>query len=198
MPVNHLSAERLSKSFNERVLFQELTFGIEQGQKVALVGVNGCGKSTLLKILAGQETADGGQLSFQKDLQVAYLDQAPDFTGIRNISDAIFNSDQAEAQLLKQYHQLVHKTEPSEKEKQELQELLNQIEDLNAWDYEFRVKEILGKLGIHDLDAMVETGVPMGTVGYPEDIANGVLYLASAESRYVTGTELVIDGGLCA
>ena len=73
MPENHLSVDQLSKSFNERVLLDKITFGIDRGQKVALVGVNGCGKSTLLKILAGLEDVDGGEFNFQKDLQKAVV-----------------------------------------------------------------------------------------------------------------------------
>lgn len=157
MPVNHLSVEKLSKSFNEKVLFENLTFGLEQGQKVALVGINGCGKSTLLKILAGLEAQDDGIVSFQKDLSVQYLHQSPNFGNSVTVGEAIFDANQKEAMVLKRYYQLVNKQNSTEHEKDELQNLLGQIESLNAWDYEFRVKEVLGKLGVHDLEAGIES-----------------------------------------
>ena len=156
MPVNYLSAERLSKSFNEKILFEDLTLGLDQGQKAALVGVNGCGKSTLLRILAGIEPPDSGEMSFQKGLTVAYLDQSPRFKGQATIADAIFDHEQPEAAVLKDYHQLLDKEHPTQEEHKKLQQLLEEIEALNAWEYEYRAKEILGKLGIHDLEQTVD------------------------------------------
>ena len=156
MPVNYLSAEKLSKSFNEKVLFDNLTFGLEQGQKAALIGVNGCGKSTLLNILAGIENPDTGVVSYQKDILVKYLDQSPDVEGYDTILDSIFDSPHPEAVVLKEYNRLAGKTDPNEKEQDQLQECLHQIDSLNAWNYEYRAKEILGKLGINELENRIE------------------------------------------
>ena len=142
MPVNHLSVEKLSKSFHEKVLFDEVTFGIEQGQKVALVGVNGCGKSTLLKILSGRDTPDSGEVSFQKDLKVVMLDQTPDLSDHLTVGDAIFNADDKRSDVLKKYHALVDKPDLSESEKAEFQDLLVSMEDLGAWDYEYHRESI--------------------------------------------------------
>lgn len=155
MPVNYLSAENLSKSFNEKVLFNELTFGIEQGQKVALVGVNGCGKSTLLNIIGGLEKPDVGVVSFQRELKISYLSQSPQFNPDDTIADTIFQSNNVEAKLLKDYYRLLEKTDPTASEQDELQNVLEQIDSLNAWDYESRAKDVLGKLGIHDLDLKI-------------------------------------------
>ncbi|WP_109832355.1 ABC-F family ATP-binding cassette domain-containing protein [Reichenbachiella versicolor] len=147
-----LSVEKLTKSFNEKQLFNDITFGIDQGQKVALVGVNGCGKSTLLNVIAGQEQQDAGIVSFQKDLKIAYLDQAPDLSEFHTILDSIFDASHPEAKLLNEYWKLVEKSSPTEADQEKLQELITQIDGLNAWDYEFRLKEILGKLGINNLE----------------------------------------------
>ena len=155
MPVNYLSVESLSKSYNEKLLFEQMTFGIEQGQKVALVGVNGCGKSTLLNIIAGTEKADEGIVSFQKDLSIAYLSQNPVLNDEDTIADNIYRSENTEAEVLKRYHHLLELPEPTGVQQTELQNVLAQIDALNAWDYESRAKDILGKLGIHDLDVKI-------------------------------------------
>ena len=77
--MNILSVEKLTKSYNEKELFEGITFGLDQGQKAALVGVNGCGKSTLMKIIAGQEPQEDGVVSFRKDVKVSFLPQQPIF-----------------------------------------------------------------------------------------------------------------------
>jgi len=156
MAINHLSIEKLSKSYNEKTLFKNITFGIEQGQKVALVGVNGCGKSTLLKIIAGIETANAGEVSLMRDLTLSYLDQSPQLPTAHTINDAIFNSNEPAALVLKDYHRISSKDHLNANEQVQLQKLLEQIDALNAWDYEHKAKEILGKLGIKDLQLVVE------------------------------------------
>lgn len=147
-----LSVEKLTKSFNEKRLFNDITFGIDQGQKVALVGVNGCGKSTLLNVIARRDQQDTGIVSFQKDLKVAYLEQAPDLSDFHTILDSIFDESHPEAKLLNDYWKLVEKPEPTDADQEKLQDLITRIDGLNAWDYEFRLKEILGKLGINNLE----------------------------------------------
>jgi len=156
MPVNYLSVEKLSKSFNEKVLFENLTFGLEQGQKAALIGVNGCGKSTLLNIISGKDTPDTGEVSFQKDLIVKYLDQSPNLSAYTTILDSIFDSSHPEAIVLKKYSQLAELENPSEKQQEELQDVFTEMDSLNAWNYEHRAKEILGKLGVKDLNREIK------------------------------------------
>ena len=101
--MNYLSAENLAKSFDERQLFENLTFGIDQGRKVALVGVNGCGKSTLLKIIAGLETQDQGEISFRKGIKVAMLVQTPVFDDEDTVEESIFEGEDAVLKLIKDY-----------------------------------------------------------------------------------------------
>lgn len=156
MPPIALSVEKLTKSFNEKQLFEGITFGIEQGQKVALVGVNGCGKSTLLNIVAKKINPDEGIVSFQRDLKVSILDQAPDLSNFETVQDSIFESSHPAAKVLKEYWKLIENPSPSDAEQSRLQELVEKIDSLNAWDYEHQLKEILGKLGINDLNQPIK------------------------------------------
>ncbi|SMD36369.1 ATP-binding cassette, subfamily F, uup [Reichenbachiella faecimaris] len=156
MPPIALSVERLTKSFNDKQLFENITFGIEQGQKVALVGVNGCGKSTLLNIVAKKMNPDEGVVSFSRDLKVAILDQAPDLGAFDTVLDSITGGDHPEAKVLSEYWQLIEKPEPTDKDQERMQELIEKIDSLNAWDYEHRLKEVLGKLGINDLNQSIQ------------------------------------------
>lgn len=145
--MNYLSAERLSKSFGERVLFDNISFGISQGQKIALVGINGSGKSTLLKILAGQEDLDSGEVIYNNEVKVAFLDQQPSLPNDLTILNAILTSDDPVTKLIKDYEYYLSNPSSSG----ELSEIIDQVEKAGAWNYENQVKEILGKLGIHDL-----------------------------------------------
>lgn len=156
MPPIALSVEKLTKSFNDKQLFENITFGIEQGQKVALVGVNGCGKSTLLNIVAKQMNPDEGVVSFARDLKVSILDQAPDLSNYTTVLDSITEGDHPEAKVLNEYWKLIEKPDPSDSDQLRMQELIEKIDSLNAWDYEHRLKEILGKLGINDLNKSIK------------------------------------------
>ena len=107
--MNYLSIEQLSKSYNEQPLFNDLTFGISQGQKVALVGKNGCGKSTLLKIIGGLETPDSGKVVFRKGVKVGFLLQNPEFSNHLSIRDYIFNQESELLSTIKEYEKLMEK-----------------------------------------------------------------------------------------
>lgn len=150
--MNYLSVERLTKSFGDRVLFEDLSFGLSQGEKVALVGVNGSGKSTLLKILTGEDTADKGAHTFRNGVSVGYLSQNPQFEPGINALEAVFASDHEELRLIKAYDQLLAKGELSPTEQEKLQELMQQLDAKQLWDYESQVKQILGELGIYNLN----------------------------------------------
>lgn len=154
-PMNHLSVENLSKSYNEKQLFSNITFGISQGQKVALVGHNGSGKSTLLRIIAGKETPDNGNVVFANDLRIAYLHQNPQFREGDTVKEAVFDRENPLLALVSDYEYYLNlsATDPVAAEK--LQDLLPAMEAHNAWDYESQVQQILGKLGIHDLQQQV-------------------------------------------
>jgi len=146
--MNYLSVEQLSKSYNEQPLFLSITFGISQGQKVALVGKNGSGKSTLLKIIAGAEAPDSGKTVFRKGIKLGYLPQNPDFSSHLTVRDYIFNRDSEILTTIAAYEELIESEAPNE---DQLHEVLHQMDMLSAWDFESEIKQILGKLGIHDL-----------------------------------------------
>ena len=159
MAENYITVENLSKSYGEKPLFENIGFGINKGQKTALVAANGSGKSTLLKILAGKEPYDDGKLSFRKNISVAYLEQQP-LQGVQSsIVDVIFESDSPLMKTVKRYEQAVRavQRDPSPKVQQELTNAISEMDSISAWNYESEVKEILGKLQIDDLEQSVAT-----------------------------------------
>lgn len=154
--MNYLSAENISKSFGERVLFENISFGLAQGEKIALVGINGSGKSTLLKILVGEETSDSGGFSFRNDIKVGFLSQNPQFEPGQNAMQAIFSSDHESLNIVKDYEELAGKAEMNDKEQKRFQQLMEQMEAHQLWDYESQVEQILGQLGIDNIQQSVE------------------------------------------
>jgi ABC transport system ATP-binding/permease protein len=151
--VNYLSAESLSKSFNDRWLFQDITVGIAQGEKFALVGENGTGKSTLLKILTGQLTTDSGVVTIREGVRLGYLTQQPHVDAHLTINDILFNEKNEKARVVREYEYCIHHPETSA---DRMQRALERMEELNAWDYDAKVQEITGKLGIVNLDQKFE------------------------------------------
>lgn len=153
--MNYLSIEQLSKSYNEQPLFNGLTFGISQGEKVALVGKNGCGKSTLLKIIGGFETPDNGKVVFRKGIKVGFLAQNPEFSNHLSIRDYIFNQESELLSTIKEYEQLIE-TPDHQANGAKYEDVLHKMDVLSAWDFEAQIKQILGKLDIHDMEAYVD------------------------------------------
>ncbi|WP_353722440.1 ribosomal protection-like ABC-F family protein [Dyadobacter sp. 676] len=145
--MNYLSAENIAKSFGDRWLFRNISFGISKGDKVALIGTNGTGKTTFLNILTGKIPADEGEVSVRKDIRVGYLDQSPAFDEALPVLEVIFSSNNPVAQVVKRYE---HAIESDNHE--ELAQVMEDMDKLNAWDFEYRTKEILGRLGIHHTD----------------------------------------------
>lgn len=145
--MNYLQVDRLTKSFGERVLFENINFGLQQGQKTALVAKNGAGKSTLLRILMKKEVPDSGEVVFRNDCVVAYLDQHPPFNPEQTIEEAVFAWNDPRLEAIRQYEFLLENNPESDT----LQDVIRLVDDLKAWDMEAKVKEILGKLNIHHL-----------------------------------------------
>jgi ATP-binding cassette subfamily F protein uup len=147
--LNYLSAERVSKSFHDKWLFQDISLGISQGEKFALVGNNGVGKSTLLKILTGELAPDGGKVSVREGITVAHLTQQPTVDVNLTVRDILFNEENEVARVVKEYEDcLAHPDVSGER----MQAVLERMEELKAWDYESKVHEIIGKLGVPDMD----------------------------------------------
>jgi ATP-binding cassette subfamily F protein uup len=151
--MNYLSVEGLTKSFDERLLFEGITFGLDQGQKAALVGLNGSGKSTLLRIIAGDETSEKGVVSFKNGLVVSMLGQNPDFDPEQSIAEAIFSDPENEMLILiREYELAILKTSLDPEKAADLTPLLERMDNLNAWEMEHQVKSMLGKLGLYHLE----------------------------------------------
>jgi len=147
--VNYLSAESLSKSYNDRWLFKDLTLGISQGDKIALVGENGTGKSTLLKILTGQIQPDSGEVSIRDGIKLGYLTQQPNVDGNLSVKEIIFDKNNKIASVVRDYEDCIHDPNTSP---ERMQHVLELMEEYNAWDYDAKVQIITGKLGVVDLD----------------------------------------------
>lgn len=157
--MNILLAENLSKSYGEKTLFTDLTFGLDQGQKLALIAANGTGKSTLMRILAGREEGDTGRVIFRKDTRVAYLPQNPDFDPEQNLRDALLDSSDPVMQLIREYEDCLEETQlrHDEHSQQKLEALIERMDKAGAWDYERKVTEILSRLGLHGINQKTGT-----------------------------------------
>lgn len=159
MADNYVTVEGLTKTYGEKTLFRDLSFGINKGQKTALVAANGSGKSTLMKILAGKETCDEGTLSFRKGIRVSYLEQHP-LQGVNaSIMDVLFDSDTPLMQAVKRYEQALYavRTDDCPSTQRQLTDAISEMDRLNAWNYESEIKEMLGRLNITDLQQNVST-----------------------------------------
>jgi ABC transport system ATP-binding/permease protein len=150
--MNYLSVENLSKSYGERVLFENISFGIARGEKVALVAANGAGKSTLLRIIKGKDLPDAGKVVFRNDVTIGFLDQEPAMDPEATVLETLFASQNPLMSAVREYEYcLAHSGEDQSWQKR-LNSAIEKMESLKAWDYEARTKQILGKLGIHDFD----------------------------------------------
>ena len=152
--MNLLSIENLSKSYGDKILFDNISFGISKGEKVALIARNGAGKSTLLKIIAGKETPDSGLVTFRKDINVEFLEQEPYMDNTKTVLEVIFDVDNPSVQLMRDYELMLEKDQLNHTPEtaRELERLSGLISDANAWDYEVRVRQVLSRLNIHNLD----------------------------------------------
>lgn len=151
--MNYLSVENIAKSFGERVLFENISFGINKDQKIAFVAKNGTGKTTLLNIIAGEETPDTGKIIFRKDLKIAYLSQNEKLDESLTIEQTIFNSDNEILKIIEQYENALKN--PNDTETYQIAfELMDQN---HAWDFETQYKQILYKLKLTDLNKKVSS-----------------------------------------
>lgn len=151
----YLQVTNLTKSFGDKILFENISFGLHEGQRMALLARNGKGKTSLLNILSGKDTADSGNVIFKNDIQIAFLEQVPKLEG-NTVLDACFISDSRVVKAISRYEYLVQlqKNKPDRflQCAAEFEQILGEMDALNAWNYESRIKQILGKLGIRDLD----------------------------------------------
>jgi ATP-binding cassette subfamily F protein uup len=150
--MHYVSAEELTKSYGIQPLFSNISFHIEEGDKIALVARNGSGKSTLLKILAGKETPDEGKLWINKDVDVVLFEQEPSFAEEKSVLDNIFFHNHPIINAIKHYEAISEKGDA-----EQLSAAIIQMDELGAWDFDAKVKQVLGKLNIHQLQQPVNT-----------------------------------------
>ena len=149
--VSYLQIENLSKSFGERVIFSDISFGISKGERVAMVAPNGAGKTTLFKIIAGKETAESGKISFRNDIKISFLAQEPILNQEHTVFDEIFNSETEKIKIIKDYQNAL-KSENQNK----IANTIEAMNNANAWDEEARLKQMLGLLGFIDFEQKVK------------------------------------------
>lgn len=148
--MNLLQAELLTKSFGNNNLFENISFTINDNERVALIAQNGTGKTTLLRILAGKEYADSGNIITKKDLRIGYLEQQPAYPEDLTVIEACLQSDNKIVNTIEKYELALLKSDT-----EELSAIMSQMDVLKAWDYEVRVKQILSQLKITDFQQKI-------------------------------------------
>jgi ATP-binding cassette subfamily F protein uup len=151
LALNYLSVEEISKSYGFLVLFENLSFGISQGQKIALIAKNGTGKTTLLDIVSGRETPDNGQVVYRKGVKVGVLPQEPDLDPKLTIEETILTSDNEVLRIINAYEKALQNPEDADA----YQSAFDQMEAKQAWDFETTYQQILTKLKLDDLSKKV-------------------------------------------
>lgn len=149
--MNYLSVENISKSFGLRTLFEGISFGINEGQKIGFVAKNGTGKTSLLRIISGNDNPDTGLVTFRRGLKVAYLPQEPNLNPELTVEQTIFSSDNPILKIIEAYEKAILNPEDSDA----LQQSMDAMDAHNAWDFETRYKQILFQLKLENLDQKV-------------------------------------------
>ena len=150
--MNYLSAENISRNLGERWLFKGVSFGLQKGEKVALIGKNGTGKTTLMETLVGMQQADSGKITIREGVHVGYLPQNPAFNESDIVLNYLFAEDLPSSKAIKAYENAMASGEPKE-----LEVAFALMDAANAWDYESRAKQIIAKLGIPNSDQTIST-----------------------------------------
>ena len=148
--ISYLQVENLSKSYGDLTLFENISFGVGQGQKIALIAKNGTGKTSLLNIIAGVDSQDAGDVIFRNDIKVAYLQQNPILENSNTVLNEVFNSDDPILSVIREYEQIIN-----ENDQDRMTDILEKMDQFKAWDYENKVKQILSKLKITNFDQVI-------------------------------------------
>jgi ABC transport system ATP-binding/permease protein len=161
--MNYLAVENLSKTYGEKLLFENITFGIDKGQKVALIARNGTGKTTLINIITGGEIPDSGKVTLRNDIRISLLPQNPLFTENSTVIDTLLNSDNEFIEAIKNYEAILNEIHIENQSgscdhtilNKKLEQATHKMDSLGAWDFESRIKEVLGRLKISDINQKV-------------------------------------------
>ncbi|WP_297907237.1 ABC-F family ATP-binding cassette domain-containing protein [uncultured Parabacteroides sp.] len=173
--ISYLQIDKLTKSFGDLVLFEDITFGVAQGQKIGLIAKNGTGKTTLLNIIGGKEDYDSGEVVFRKDLRVGYLEQSPSYPEELTVLQACFYSKNETVRLIAEYEEAMAKEDHSN-----LEDILTRMDSFKAWDYEQKAKQILGQLKIRNFDQKIG------------ELSGGQLKRVALANVLITDPELII------
>lgn len=147
-----LQLENVTKSYGERILFEGITFGVNEGDKIGIIAKNGSGKSTLLKIIAGKESADEGNVVFRNDLRVGYLEQIPFFEDDATVLEACMNEDNEITRAITRYKSAIQSNDT-----EDLNQAIQLMDSVSGWDYEDRLTQLLTQLKITDLKSSINT-----------------------------------------
>ena len=149
--MNYLSVENISKAYGEKVLFQDISFGINKDQKIAFVAKNGSGKTSILNIIAGLDESDTGQVISRKGIKISYLSQKHSFDENLTIEETIFSTENTILPIISLYEKALNNPEDADA----YQKAFDLMDQHNAWDFETQYKQILSKLKLDDLDLKV-------------------------------------------
>lgn len=157
--MNYISIDNISKAFSDKLLFENISFGIEKGEKTALVAANGTGKSTMMKILVGKEESDKGTIAYNENIRIGYLEQLPQFDPQLTIQDVISTGHTDIMNVIQRYENALqnHVDDDNISTKKELEVAISQMDSLQAWSYEQRLKQLLFTFEITDLSQKIGT-----------------------------------------
>lgn len=147
-----LQIENLTKSYGDRILFESISFGVNEGEKIGIIAKNGTGKSTLLRIISNKESADNGKITFKNNLKVGFLEQMPDFNPDLTVLETCLKENGEIAQIISRYESAL-----SVGNSDEINESISQMDTFEAWDFEDKLKQLLTQLKINDLNAKIKT-----------------------------------------
>lgn len=172
---SYLQVENLTKSFGDLILFQNISFGIDEGERVGLIAKNGSGKTTLLNILTGKDSPDSGLITYRRDLRVAYLEQDPIYPENLTVIQACFQSGNEITELIAEYERVM-----SSQDHSNLDAILQKMDILQAWDYEHKAKQILAQLKITNFEQKIS------------ELSGGQLKRVALANVLITEPDLII------
>lgn len=182
--MNLISVNGITRWKGEKKLFENASFGVDEGDRIAFIGVNGCGKTTLLRLIAGAEEPDAGAVSRNRDARINFLEQTPSFDPGDTVIEHIFKVDNPQTAVIKRYETLCDamKRDHDPSHQAELDDIMAEMERIGAWQYEFQVRAVLDKLGITELGAMMR------------ELSGGMLKkVALARSLIDTSNIIILD-----